>query len=101
MPDIAIGHALQELGSLPETSSLDRSPCHPRHVANVHAVGSGGGDLKGLGARKKIPASRHFLPRRELTVSVVLTDEHDRELEDLREVQALMEVAMVCGTLAE
>ena len=70
---------------------------HGPHVVAVHAEGR---DLERLGALADL-SGRDLLPGRELPVEVVLADVDDRQPEHLGEVEALVEVALVGGAVAE
>ena len=75
-----------------------------RRVADrphVVAVDDRGGDPVRVRAAGDVRSRRHLLHRRELAVEVVLAHEHDGQRRDLREVQALVEVRLVGGAVAE
>ena len=70
------------------------------HGPHAHAVDRLRRDAHDLGARADL-ARRHRAERRVLAVAVVLAHEHERQPLHLREVEALEDVALVHGAVAE
>src|SRR3954470_3200066 len=100
VPDEAVGHRLDELRALAAARALDRFGGGLAHLPHVVAVD---GDRRDAERGRAVGdlAGGDVLVGGELAVAVVLAHEHDRQVEDLREVQALVEVAVVGGAVAE
>src|SRR4051812_33434837 len=100
VPDEAIRHRLDELRALAAPRPLDRLGRDLAHLPDVVAVDR---DRRDPERRRAVGdlAGGDVLVGRELAVAVVLAHEHDGEAEDLGEVQALVEVALVDGAVAE
>src|SRR6185436_6607326 len=100
MPDEAVRPGLDELRPAALADPLDDLPRRCTDGSDVHPVELRRGQLERRRARDD-PAGRDGLERRVLAVAVVLADVDDGQLEDLREVQALEEVRLVRGAVAE
>src|SRR5262249_51752428 len=84
----AVRQRLAEHAPLPPARVRHRVPGSLAHGPHAHAVDRLGRDAHDLGASAYLSGS-DGAERRVLAVAVVLADEHDRQAEDLCEVEAL------------
>src|SRR5581483_1433182 len=100
VPDEAVRERLDERRSLAAADGLERSPRRLAHGPQVVAVDDLRRQLERLDAADRVPR-RHVLRARVLAVDVVLADVQGGKREDARDVEALVEVRLVDGAVAE
>src|SRR5581483_3418930 len=98
--DEAVRERLDERGALAGAHALERRACYLAHCPEIVAVDDLGGELERLGAADRVPGG-DVLGAGVLAVDVVLADVERWQREDLREVQALVEVRLVDRAVAE
>ena len=98
---MAVGLALEErrpFAAAGAADRLERRLAHRPQVVSVHHLRL---HPERRRADPDLAARRDARHRRELAVEVVLADEHERQVEHLRPVEALVEVPLVRGAVAE
>ena len=89
------------IGPLAGAAPCDRLVAGGLHRAHIHAVDLLAGNVEGGAALGKIGLRRRARHRRAHGVAVVLDDVDHRQLPQLRHVEALVDLALVGGAVAE
>src|SRR5258706_2227295 len=101
MSAVAVGLHFQDVGPLAGAAPCDRLVARGLHRANVHAVDLLAGDIEGDATLGKVGLRRRPRHRCAHRVTVVLDDEDDRELPQLRHVETLIDLSLVRCAVAE
>jgi hypothetical protein len=98
---VAVGLALEQRRPRPGTRPVDRLEPGLAHRPEVVPIDDLRLHAEGRGPDADLAARGDARHRRELAVEVVLADVHDRQVEHLRPVEALVEVTLVRGAVAK
>src|SRR5581483_7501698 len=101
VPAIAVGEHLQDVGPVALAHPLDHAAADRLHRAHVHAVDLLARDVERPAALGEIRGGGRALHGGAHGILVVLDDEHDGELPQLGHVEALVDLALVRGPVAE
>ncbi len=101
MAAVAVGQHLEEIGAFPGADMGDRLARRRIDRLDVHAIDLPAGDAPGLAVAREVLRGRGAIDRGAHAVFVVLDDVEDGELHQRGEVEALIDLALVGGALAE
>src|SRR5712691_13703 len=101
MAAVAVGHHLEDVGTLAAAREGHRAVARGLDRAHVHAVDLLAGNVEGGAALGKIRLRGRTLDRGAHGVFVVLDHVDDGQLPKLRHVEALVDLALIGGAVAE